>query len=199
MQLASYRSVFDLERRIYRIDTVRLNPGGVPLRGVVYGAALICCSVVAGALAPLSWLLAPLPWYLRCIGIPVALAALLTVVRVEGRPFHLAAQAILAHRLGGRRLTALRRSTRIGARWQPAPVVFLPDGSDARMRPLRYRGPGAVLVCCEHSRVEWARTRFARRVDVTVEGAAWPRPLAHGRAIELAPGAVLQVRPGSLS
>ena len=29
-------SVFALERRIYRIDTLRLNPSGVPLRGIGY-------------------------------------------------------------------------------------------------------------------------------------------------------------------
>ena len=36
MEIRSYRRVFDLERRIYRIDRLRLNPGGVPVRGVVY-------------------------------------------------------------------------------------------------------------------------------------------------------------------
>ena len=36
MEVRSYRRVFDLERRIYSIDRMRLNPSGVPLRGVVY-------------------------------------------------------------------------------------------------------------------------------------------------------------------
>ena len=36
MEIRSYRRVFDLERRIYRVDRLRLNPGGVPVRGVVY-------------------------------------------------------------------------------------------------------------------------------------------------------------------
>ena len=34
IEIRSYRRVFDLERRIYSIDRVRLNPGGVPVRGV---------------------------------------------------------------------------------------------------------------------------------------------------------------------
>ena len=36
IEIRSYRAVFDLERRIYRVDRLRLNPGGVPVRGVVY-------------------------------------------------------------------------------------------------------------------------------------------------------------------
>ena len=46
-EIRSYRSVFDLERRIYRIDRVRLNPGGIPVRGVLYFLAILLA--VAGA------------------------------------------------------------------------------------------------------------------------------------------------------
>ena len=35
-EIRSFRRVFDLERRIYSIDRLRLNPAGVPVRGVVY-------------------------------------------------------------------------------------------------------------------------------------------------------------------
>ncbi len=34
MEIRSYRRVFDLERRIYQVDRLRLNPSGVPVRGV---------------------------------------------------------------------------------------------------------------------------------------------------------------------
>jgi hypothetical protein len=33
MEIRSFRRVFDLERRIYRVDRLRLNPGGIPVRG----------------------------------------------------------------------------------------------------------------------------------------------------------------------
>ena len=39
-----------------------------------------------------------------------------------------------------------------GRRWHPHEVLFLPDGSDARLRRLRYTGPGAVLVAVAHER-----------------------------------------------
>ena len=41
MVIRSYRRVFDLERRIYRVTRIRLNPGGIPIRGVVYLLALV--------------------------------------------------------------------------------------------------------------------------------------------------------------
>ena len=46
MEIRSYRAVFDLERRIYRIDRLRLNPAGVPVRGIVYFLALL--AAIAG-------------------------------------------------------------------------------------------------------------------------------------------------------
>ncbi len=41
IEIRSYRRVFDLERRIYSVDQLRLNPGGVPVRGVLYFLALL--------------------------------------------------------------------------------------------------------------------------------------------------------------
>ena len=50
MEIRSYRRVFDLERRIYRIDRMRLNPGGVPVRGIVYFLVLLCGALMAARL-----------------------------------------------------------------------------------------------------------------------------------------------------
>lgn len=188
-EIRSYRSVFALERRIYRIDTLRLHPGGVPLRGIVYAAALIAAALLAGALPPLSWLDPLIPWYLRDIGLPLAAAWLLGAARVDGRPFHLAALALLTHRCGPRCLTRLAPHARDGGRWRPPPVAWLPDGSDARFRALRYRGPGAVLVRGPHERREWS---WPGRADVTLH----PLEGAVGRTsvLELSAGAVLEVR-----
>jgi hypothetical protein len=75
--------------------------------------------------------------------------------------------------------------------------VLIPDGSDGRLRRLRYRGPGAVLVCCGHDRAEWTRSPLraaARRPDVTVHPRGGGQPLARAAAVELAAGAVLETR-----
>jgi hypothetical protein len=154
MEIRSYRAVFDLERRIYRVDRLRLNPGGIPVRGVVYFLAILAAMLVAGGLPLVGAVLGALPWYLRDLALPVASATVLCAIRIEGRPFHLAAYALLRHRAGPRNLAGVRPCDAPGVRWRPEEILLLPDGSDARMRRLRYTGPGAVLVTTAHERIE---------------------------------------------
>ncbi len=144
MEIRSYRAVFDLERRIYRVDRLRLNPGGIPVRGIVYCLAILAGLAILGALPLLGAAVRALPWYLRDLALPAGGAGLLTVIRIEGRPFHLAAAALLRHALGPRHLAGLRPCAPPGRVWRPEDLLVLPDGSDARLRRLRYTGPGAV-------------------------------------------------------
>jgi len=189
LEIRSFRTVFALERRIYRLDTLRLNPTGVPLRGIVYAAALVVLALIAGALPPTDWLDALVPWYARDIGLPLAAATLLGAIRLEGRPFHIAAAAMLGHTLGRRHLHALAPGSPRGARWHPPELLLIPNGSDACFRRLRYRGPGAVLVDQPHLRAEWASPA---RADVTLHPLAGTSRGA--KVLELAAGAVLEVR-----
>ncbi len=99
MEIRSYRAVFDLERRIYRVDQLRLNPGGIPVRGVVYFLAILLAMLIAGGLPLVGAAIGALPWYLRDLALPVASATVLSVIRIEGRPFHLAAYALLRYRV----------------------------------------------------------------------------------------------------
>lgn len=117
IEIRSYRHVFAIERRLYRIDTLRLNPAGVPLRGIAYCFALLCTALVASRLPILGGVIELVPWYVRYVGAPALCAAALTVVRVEGRPFHLAVLALLRYRLDPRRLAGVRRAAPSGARW----------------------------------------------------------------------------------
>jgi hypothetical protein len=156
VEIRSYRAVFELERRIYRVDRLRLNPGGVPVRGVVYCFAILACLALAGALPLVGTAVRALPWYVREVLLPAGLAALLTMIRVEGRPFHLAAAAVLRHLFGPHQLAGLQPArgsvgaspSRLDAAatevWRPQELLLLPDGSDPRPRRLRYSGPGAV-------------------------------------------------------
>ncbi len=165
-EIRSYRAVFDLERRIYRVDSLRLNPTGIPVRGVVYWLAILTTIALAARLPLLGAALGVLPWYLRYLALPAATAALLTLIRVEGRAFHLAAAALLRHALGPRHLSGMAPCAAPGRRWAPPELLFLPDGSDARPRPLRYTGPGAVrdiaagqvIVLDRGARLTWTDT-----------------------------------------
>jgi len=156
MVIRSYRRVFDLERRIYRIDRLRLNPGGVPVRGIAYFMALLLLALALERVAPISLLARVVPWYVRDLALPGMLSAVLAVVRIEGRPFHLAARAVLGCGLGPRRIVGLshgcRSTDHTRAVWRPQPLLMVPDGSEHRMRCLAYRGPGALLVAVAHER-----------------------------------------------
>jgi hypothetical protein len=150
IEIRSYRRVFELERRIYRIDRLRLNPAGVPIRGIVYFLALLATSLVVSALPVVRWCVAITPWYMRDVALPALGAALLALIRVEGRPFHLAAFALLRYRVAPRRLAGSWQASTVGAVWLPPALFMLPDGSEGRIRRLRFAGPGAALVARDH-------------------------------------------------
>lgn len=192
LEIRSFGSVFALERRIYRIDRLRLTPSGVPLRGVAWGVGLAAVALVAGTLPPTRWLDPLAPWYLRDIGFPLTAAWMCASARVDGRPLHVAASSCAGHLLGARTLHTLCPPAPGERRWTPPPILLIPDGSDAGFRALRYRGPGAVLVARPHLRAEW-RSR-PRGAAITLH--PLPRS-AHAQrtVLELAPGAVLEVRP----
>jgi hypothetical protein len=198
IEIRSYRSVFDLERRIYRIDQMRLNPGGVPIRGVAYCVVLELCVLAFGALPGVRDLLAILPWYLRYVALPLAGSALLTVVRVEGRPFHVAGMALVRYALSARHLNGLQpcRGARMGARWYPQDLVVVPDGSDARLRRLRFTGPGAALVTVAHERAVLGAVGGRRAPRLTLRGLAGEGLLARAQVVELARGVRMDVHPG---
>ena len=151
-EIRSFRRVFDLERRVYSVDRMRLNPTGVPVRGVLYLLAAMAAALLASAVPGVGRVLGIVPWYLRDLGLPGALAAGLALVRIDGRPFHVAGAAIVRRRLRPRRLSGLSGRSSTGERWWPPAIVMLPDGSDPSFRRMRFVGPGAVLVQREHVR-----------------------------------------------
>src|ERR1700758_2866322 len=95
MEINSYRRVFDLERRIYRIDQLRLNPGGVPVRGIVYSLVAIAAALICDRLPLIAVILAPIPWFLRDLFVPAAVGSLLAVLRIDGRSFGRSLHALL--------------------------------------------------------------------------------------------------------
>ncbi len=196
-EIRSYRCVFDLERRLYRIDRLRLNPAGVPVRGIVYFLALLGTVLVVEALPLVGLLARMLPWYWRDVGGPGACAALLTLIKVEGRPFHLAVLALVRYGLGPHELSGLRPRGSADRRWRMDELVVLVDGSDSRLRRMRYIGPGAVLVSTAHVRSSWHPgfvRGLMRRPDMRLAAmAARPRPVK-GQVIALTDRARLEVR-----
>lgn len=199
MEIRSYRRVFDLERRIYRVDRLRLNPTGVPVRGIVYFLALLG-GVLLVSRAPLIALIArSVPWYARDILLPGLAATLLAAIRIDGRSFHLAARSLLLFRLRSSELVQLRASaigsdSRVGSRWAPQPLVMIPDGSEPTLRRFRFTGPGAVRVNARHRREDRGglRARLGRAPHVIVHAA--PAARTRAEVICLERDARLEVR-----
>ena len=193
MEVRSYRCVFDLERRIYRVDRFRLNPSGVPLRGVVYFLALAGATSLAARLPVAGAIVGALPWYMRDLALPGVIAALLAVVQLDGRPFHLAARAVV--RLHARPRTHARlcfAGGRAGV-WLPPPLLMIPDGSDPRIRRFRYTGPGVARLRVAHEcRVRGVLARMVSREHVTVRAGTRAAARASGDLIVLGKGTRLR-------
>lgn len=197
IEIRSYRAVFDLERRIYRVDRLKLNPSGVPVRGIVYFLTMLGCVLAIGRL-PLLGLPAELvPWYLGDVLLPGGMAWILTVVTIEGRPFHLFARTLLRYGVGSHELAGLKPSSASARQWHPGELVMLADGSDACLRRIRYRGPGTVLVKVAHARTICNRgsvEHWLQRPHVTLASSPASAMLAEGQVIALPRGARLEVR-----
>lgn len=115
VQIQSFRVVFDLERRIHRIDRFKIPmPYGLPLRSVGYSLAALAVILIIGGLPVVGAPVAALPSPLRLVLIPVGVAVLLTRLRIDGRSAHAACAAWLTFRLQPRHLVAFAPGTPTG-------------------------------------------------------------------------------------
>ena len=197
IEIRSYRRVFHLERRIYSIDRFRLNPAGIPVRGVIYFITAVVLVLVLGALPLLALALRVVPWYLRDLILPGAAATFFAVIRIDGRTFHLAARGLLGMLAGPRSISSLATRSAVGTRWLAPELIMLPDGSDPYLRRFAYRGPGAVLIHVGHRRegvLERGRAGMAgRRATLRISGTARGTRPARGKVIVLDRGGRLRV------
>jgi hypothetical protein len=107
IHVRSFRVVFDLERRIHRIDRFRVPlPYGLPLRSIGYAVVALVAILLASRLPVIGALLGLFPTPARLVLAPAAISYALTQLRLDGRSAHAAASAWLRYRLGPRRLVA---------------------------------------------------------------------------------------------
>src|SRR5215210_3923456 len=146
MVIRSYRRVFEVDRRIYRIDRWALPvPGGVPLRAVGYFAVALMALIAAGALPGSGELVGALSPPIRFVVLPLAIAVLGTQAAPDGRAAHRFAWDWLRLRLRARRRCAGRVVSlegepvawhgRLGVSW---------DRHGAELHGARLRGPVSV-------------------------------------------------------
>ena len=146
MVIRSYRRVFEVDRRIYRVDRWALPvPGGVPLRAVGYFAAALLAVILAGALPGIGEVVGTVSAPIRFVVLPLAVAVLGTQAAPDGRAAHRFAWDWLRFRLRARRRCADRVVTLEGEpiAWD-GELALRFDGDGAQLRRGRVRGPARV-------------------------------------------------------
>ena len=146
MVIRSYRRVFEVDRRIYRVDRWALPvPGGVPLRAVGYFAATLLAVIVAGALPATGELVGAFSAPIRFVVVPLAVAVLGTQAAPDGRSAHRFAWDWLRFRLRARRRCSGRAVALAGEAiaWD-GELALRFDGDESRLHRGRVRGPARV-------------------------------------------------------
>jgi TcpE family len=181
--IRSYRRVFEVDRRIYRVDRWALPvPGGVPLRAVGYFFAALVLAILLTALPATGELVSPISAPLRFIVIPLAIAVLGSQAAPDGRAAHRFAADWVRFRMRARR--------RSGAQSVP-----LED------EPVLWHGELAVTWDEHGSRLAHGRVTGPARVTFNVPvklRRLTARPAddgPRGDAVVLCPGEHLEVRP----
>src|ERR1700755_3543435 len=101
--IRSYRRVFEVDRRIYRIDRWALPvPGGVPLRAVCYCAATLVLAILLSVLPVTSELIGAISAPLRYVILPLGVAVLGSQAAPDGRAAHRFAAAWIGLKLRSR-------------------------------------------------------------------------------------------------
>jgi hypothetical protein len=187
LMIRSYRRVFEVDRRIYRVDRWALPvPGGVPLRGLGYFIATFLVVAVGGRLPGLGALLGVLSAPLRYVVLPLAVAVLGTQAAPDGRSAHRFAWDWLRLRVRARRRCAGRIVSLEGepVAWH-GQLATCWDQHGTALRRARVRGPVRVTFRVP-VRLQHAGSRLVARSGPAV---------TERQVVVLGGGEVLEVRP----
>src|SRR4051794_17141022 len=159
--IRSFGVVFDLERRIHKIDRFRVPlPYGLPLRSLGYAIVALAIVLAASAMPVLGRPIVGIPAPLRLVGIPVATAYALTGLQIDGRPPHVAAATVARYVLGPRRIAAWLPANMRATRLDDIP--FVADEHTSQLRPGRLRGPVQAVARGERIRLTWGERVMLR-------------------------------------
>lgn len=112
-QIRSYHRAFLGELTLYRIGNLRpWRP--IPARGIFWVAGLELLVFAATHVARLGIPVGSAGWMGAYLVVPLALAWLFTVAKIEGRRFHVAVRAWVRHALRGQSLVGGYRKLSFG-------------------------------------------------------------------------------------
>ena len=178
--IRSFRVVFDLERRIHKVDRIRLPlPYGLPLRSLAYAATTFVAILVLARLPIVGVAVAALPAPVRLAVVPAVIAYALTQLRPDGRPAHWFLLAWARQRLAPGTVVAFatvrRRQTE-----HLAELLVAPDERDVRYRPGIIEGPSMAVL-----RLPVEPRARGKTLELRPAG---EQPLYRGRRLVLSPG-----------
>lgn len=178
LEIRSYRVVFELDRRLHRIDRWRLPlPYGLPLRSVGYAVAALLGVLLASRLPLVGTLLTQLPAAVRLALLPCATAYALTSVQVDGRPAHDALAALLTWQLQPRVVTCWGRGVAPGRVVRFGDIAVAPDAGGTSLPRGTVTGPAVA-------RIHYPTALRARARALVLRQAA-DAPLRDGFEIEV--------------
>jgi TcpE family len=182
MVIRSYRRVFQVDRRIYRVDRWALPvPGGVPLRAVGYFLGALLAMLVLQWLPGIGEISAPI----RFVVLPLAVAALGMQAAPDGRVAHRFALDWLRLRWRSRRRSAGRTMALEG---EPIPwhgdLAVRWDADGAELHAGRVRGPARITFHVPVELRDRGHGLVARPGDEEPES---PVVLCAGTALEVRP------------
>lgn len=171
--IRSYRPLFRIERRIYRVERWQIPiPGGLPVRGVGYAVAALVVVLLLDRMPGIGDLLGAIPLPLRYVVLPIAIAILTTQVSPDGLTAPRWTWRVAAYLVSPRRRVAGRPAPMRGGR-EPGPVPIGVDHRSAELRPCRISGP--------------AKVRFNRPMALQRRGSRWvARPARKGQRGDVA-------------
>lgn len=140
VRIRSFRIVFALERRLFKIDRFRLPFAyGLPLRSLAYAAAAVVVAAAAGKVPVVGAAVGAIPPPLRFVIAPVLVAAALTRLRVDGLPAHKAARLWLTHTITSPATVGFKPVRTPGVDAISEPLVFVPDERAPSLRAAELR------------------------------------------------------------
>jgi hypothetical protein len=146
LPIRSYRRVFKIDRRVYRIDKHELPvPGGVPLAGLGYWAAAMVATLTALSTPVVGDIIGVFGFLPTVVILPVAFAYVATRVAPDGRKTERFALGFVMHYFRHKRYAGERQIPKEGDAVKiEGKVRTLWDMDSHVMRRARVTGPATV-------------------------------------------------------
>jgi hypothetical protein len=195
--IRSYRRVFNVERKIYKVDKYVL-PRPLELRAAVYFIGALLFIVLVSRLPVIGLPLGVVGWQYKFVVLPLAVAVLGTRVTPDGRPAHRYVVSVLGYALRGHRFAGAHTAPLEG---EPVPYEVetwvAGDAGTPDLSRARVRGPATVyfrdqMIVDLPTSSRWQRRR---RIRPYLPGSRASRRQEITDSVAVRPGETVEITP----